>query len=649
VQERTVLTGLRHPRIVGVRDLVVDGNDLALVMDLLAGSDLRGLLDREGPMAPERAVGICADIAEALAAAHEQGIVHRDVKPENVLIDAVGRGRLTDFGIARLVDGPRRTRATRIVGTPDYLAPEVIEGCPPGPAVDVYALATVLFELLTGWTPFGGGHPGAVLRRHVTEPAPKVPGMPADLTKLMDRCLAKAPAARLSAAEFATELRGLRPPLAGLPALQVPSPRGDRTYESGAADGAGTVPLVQAATDPLSDDSRSTHINMMQPIKEPLDPEGAAAQEAAAEDADTPQEAGTHAAGRRRGRWVLAAVGAGLVLLSVLGFVLAQSGSGSSPEPSGKGDAADTGAAGLPATAEASASSTALTAVAIPGGFGFGRYSGLPALSSHIVGAVQLAYFDGFLYAAATGADGHVSVASVPANGSTTSASWTIVPGVATTAQPALVGASDGLELYATATGGRVERAVLSTPGNGWSGWAALGTLRVAGAPAAAVQGAQTIVVAASSAKQLEEGAIGSNGKFFGWKVLAQGGLIEPQVAVAVHDGAVAVYVVRASDGATMRVYNDGKGWQYAWPTGAAGQPATAYAADGHPDLFVLSASAGVQVFEFSGTDLRGTMNWTSAGVSTVNPPGVTGVPDGGVALSAVNTDGSVSVYTTTH
>ena len=638
VQERTVLTGLRHPRIVGVRDLVVDGNDLALVMDLLAGPDLRGRLDREGPMPPERAVGVCADIAEALAAAHEQGIVHRDVKPENVLIDAVGRGRLTDFGIARLVDGPKRTRATRIVGTPDYLAPEVIEGCPPGPAVDVYALATVLFELLTGWTPFGGGHPGAVLRRHVTEPAPRVAEIPAELTELTERCLAKSPAARLSAAEFATALRELRPRLAGLPALQVPSPRGDRTYESGGAANAGTVPLVQAATDPLSDDSRSTHINMMQPIKEPLDPESAVAEgEAAA----------VRPGGRRRGRWVLAAVGAGLILLSALGFLLSRNG-GSSSAPGGSGDAADAATpAAASASAVASASSTALTALPESGGFGFTAYSKLPAPASNVVGAVQLAYFDGFLYAATTGADGNVRVASVPAGTSTASASWTIVPGVSSAVHPALVGASDGLELYTTSTVGKVERAVLSTPGTGWSGWAQLGTLRAAGAPAAAADGADTIVVAASG-KQLEEGVVAAKGKFSDWKALPQAGAIEPQVAVAAHDGAIAIYVVRASDGATMRVYDDGRGWQYAWPTGAAGAPATAYAADGHPDLFVLSASAGLQVFQFSGADLQGTMNWAAAGVDSIDAPGVTSVPSGGVALAAVNGDGSVSVYTTT-
>ena len=635
VQERTVLTGLRHPRIVGVRDLVVDGNDLALVMDLLNGPDLRGRLDREGPMPPEQAVGVCADIAEALAAAHEQGIVHRDVKPENVLIDAVGRGRLTDFGIARLVDGPRRSRATRIVGTPDYLAPEVIEGCPPGPAVDVYALATVLFELTTGWTPFGGGHPGAVLRRHVTEPAPRVPGMPERLTELMDRCLAKSPAARLSAAEFGTALRECRPALAGLPALQVASPRGDGGYAAGGAN-AGAVPLVQAATDPLSDDSRSTHINQMKPIKEPIDPE---------EEAEPGK--GARRGRRRRARWLPAAIGTGLILLSVLGFALSRNGSGPGQ---GTGPAADaaTAAASAAASASATASSTALTALPESGGFGFAAYSSLPAPSSAVVGAVQLAYFDGFLYAAATGTDGNVRVASVPAGTSTMSANWTIVPGVSTTVQPAIDGASGGLELYATASGGKVMRAVLSTPGNGWSGWTQLGAVHAAGAPAAAVDGNQTVVVVAGSDKHLAEGTVAANGKFGAWQQLPQAGLIAPQVAVAAHGGAVAVYIVRASDGATMRVYDDGTGWQYAWPTGATGQPATAYAADGHPDLFVLSASAGVQVFEFSGAALQGTMSWASAGVAAVNPPGVTAVPSGGVALAAVGTDGSVSVYTTT-
>ncbi|WP_249400888.1 serine/threonine-protein kinase, partial [Streptomyces cacaoi] len=229
VQERSALLGLDHPRIVGVHDLVVDGNDLALVMQLVRGTDLRTRLEHERRLAPEAAVAIAADVAEALAAAHAAGIVHRDVKPENVLLDALsmeGPGGappalLTDFGVAKLIDSPSRTRATSIIGTPDYLAPEIVEGLPPRAAVDIYALATVLYELLAGFTPFGGGHPGAVLRRHVTESVAPLPGIPDELWQLIHQCLAKAPASRLRAPELAARLRELLPAVAGIPPLDI--------------------------------------------------------------------------------------------------------------------------------------------------------------------------------------------------------------------------------------------------------------------------------------------------------------------------------------------------------------------------------------------------------------------------------------------
>ncbi|MFE9383706.1 serine/threonine-protein kinase [Streptomyces sp. NPDC007025] len=229
VQERSALLCLDHPRVVGVRDLVVDGNELALVMDLVRGTDLRTRLERDRRLAPAAAVAIAADVADALAAAHAAGLVHRDVKPENVLLDALaleGPGGappalLTDFGVAKLIDSPSRTRATSIIGTPDYLAPEIVEGLPPRAAVDIYALATVVYELLAGFTPFGGGHPGAVLRRHVTETVAPLPGIPDELWQLVHQCLAKAPASRLRAAELAARLRELLPGLEGLPPLDI--------------------------------------------------------------------------------------------------------------------------------------------------------------------------------------------------------------------------------------------------------------------------------------------------------------------------------------------------------------------------------------------------------------------------------------------
>ncbi|MBT2442157.1 serine/threonine protein kinase [Streptomyces sp. ISL-36] len=286
VQERTALLGLDHPRVVAVRDLVVDGNDLALVMDLVRGTDLRTRLDRERRLAPEAAVAITADVADGLAAAHAAGVVHRDVKPENILLDMEGPlgpggahpALLTDFGVAKLIDTPGRTKATRIIGTPDYLAPEIVEGLPPRAAVDIYALATVLYELLAGFTPFGGGHPGAVLRRHVTETVVPLPGIPEELWQLIVQCLAKAPASRLRASELAARLRDVLPLLAGIPPLDVDEPDAEPAPETqeedpyptraeGSAPRRAAVPLVPGAS---PDSNRDTHTSMRVPAPDEL-------------------------------------------------------------------------------------------------------------------------------------------------------------------------------------------------------------------------------------------------------------------------------------------------------------------------------------------------------------------------------------------
>ncbi|MEU6481400.1 serine/threonine-protein kinase [Streptomyces sp. NPDC047017] len=288
VQERTALLGLEHPHVVSVRDLVVDGNDLALVMDLVRGTDLRTRLERERRLSPEAAVAVVADVADGLAAAHAAGVVHRDVKPENVLLDMQGPlgpggahpALLTDFGVAKLIDSPKRTRATKIIGTPDYLAPEIVEGLPPRAAVDIYALATVLYELLAGFTPFGGGHPGAVLRRHVTETVVPLPGIPDELWQLLVQCLAKGPASRLRASELAARLRELLPLLAGMPPLDVDEPDTDPDPEDRAeaheepvapagerARRRGAVPLVRGAQ---PDSNRDTHTSMRVPAPDEL-------------------------------------------------------------------------------------------------------------------------------------------------------------------------------------------------------------------------------------------------------------------------------------------------------------------------------------------------------------------------------------------
>ncbi|GLP72820.1 serine/threonine-protein kinase PkaB [Streptomyces sp. TUS-ST3] len=359
VQERTALLGLEHPHVVSVRDLVVDGNDLALVMDLVRGTDLRTRLDREKRLAPEAAVAIVADVADGLAAAHAAGVVHRDVKPENILLDMQGPlgpggahpALLTDFGVAKLIDSPRRTRATKIIGTPDYLAPEIVEGLPPRASVDIYALATVLYELLAGFTPFGGGHPGAVLRRHVTETVVPLPGIPDELWQLIVQCLAKAPASRLRASELGTRLRELLPLLAGMPPLDVDEPDAESEEESegeaptAASDGQpvssgrpvrrGAVPLVPGAKP--ADSNRDTHTSMRVPAPDEL-AGGARGTARAPRAAGAPRPGSArHRAATRRRRL---AVGAAALLLAVaagIGVWAATSGddAGASPQDSG--------------------------------------------------------------------------------------------------------------------------------------------------------------------------------------------------------------------------------------------------------------------------------------------------------------------------
>ncbi|MFI7398890.1 serine/threonine-protein kinase [Streptomyces sp. NPDC049541] len=353
VQERTALLGLDHPNVVSVRDLVVDGNDLALVMDLVRGTDLRTRLDRERRLAPAAAVAIVADVADGLAAAHAAGVVHRDVKPENVLLDMQGPlgpggshpALLTDFGVAKLIDSPRRTRATKIIGTPDYLAPEIVEGLPPRAAVDIYALATVLYELLAGFTPFGGGHPGAVLRRHVTETVVPLPGIPDELWQLLVQCLAKAPASRLRASELGARLRELLPLVAGMPPLDVDEPDMEPTDEPEPAAGEsvaparervrrGAVPLVPGAKP--ADSNRDTHTSMRVPAPDEL--AGGARGTARVPRATGAPRPGSarHRAVTRRRRMVLGTAAALLVAAAGVGTWLATSGddAGATPQDS---------------------------------------------------------------------------------------------------------------------------------------------------------------------------------------------------------------------------------------------------------------------------------------------------------------------------
>ncbi|MFC8565380.1 protein kinase [Streptomyces sp. NPDC057245] len=210
LRERSVLLRLTHPNIVRVRDLVVEGELLALVMDLVDGPDLHRYLRENGPLTPVAAALLTAQIADALAASHTDGVVHRDLKPANVLLKQTGgemHPMLTDFGIARLADSPGLTRTHEFVGTPAYIAPESAEGRPQTSAVDVYGAGILMYELVTGRPPFGGGSALEVLHQHLSAEPRRPSTVPDPLWTVIERCLRKNPDDRPSAENLA---RGLR-------------------------------------------------------------------------------------------------------------------------------------------------------------------------------------------------------------------------------------------------------------------------------------------------------------------------------------------------------------------------------------------------------------------------------------------------------
>jgi serine/threonine-protein kinase len=228
LRERSALVRLRHPHIVRVRDLVVEGDLLALVMDLIDGPDLHRYLRENGPFSPIGASLLTAAVADALAASHADGIVHRDLKPANVLLATVtgedGAERmhpmLTDFGIARLADSPGVTRTHEFVGTPAYVAPESAQGRPQTSAVDVYGAGVLMYELVTGRPPFRGDSAIEVLQAHLTQEASRPSGVPEPLWTVIERCLRKDPDRRPSAENLA---RALRVVAAGIGARATPA------------------------------------------------------------------------------------------------------------------------------------------------------------------------------------------------------------------------------------------------------------------------------------------------------------------------------------------------------------------------------------------------------------------------------------------
>ncbi|MEW2217006.1 serine/threonine-protein kinase [Streptomyces globisporus] len=268
LRERSVLLRLTHPNIVRTRDLVVEGDLLALVMDLIDGPDLHRYLRENGPLTPVAAALLTAQIADALAASHADGVVHRDLKPANVLLDERDGGMtpmLTDFGIARLADSPGLTRTHEFVGTPAYVAPESAEGRPQTSAVDVYGAGILLYELVTGRPPFAGGTALEVLHRHLSEEPRRPSTVPDPLWTVIERCLRKDPDQRPSAENLARGLRTVASGIGvhansaqiaaaeGVGALLAPDPAPTAVPDTpGAADPTQVLPSNAGSYDPAA-------------------------------------------------------------------------------------------------------------------------------------------------------------------------------------------------------------------------------------------------------------------------------------------------------------------------------------------------------------------------------------------------------------
>ena len=202
LREARAAAGLQHPNTVGVHDVGEEDGQAFVVMELVEGQTLADRLREVGRLSPEEVVAISGAVLSALEAAHARGLVHRDVKPGNVLLPAAGGVKLADFGIAKALDAATGdlTATGQILGTPRYLAPEQVAGQPATPASDLYSLGAVLYECLAGRPPFDAESAIALALAHQREPVPplgeEAPWVPPALAGIVERALAKDPAGR---------------------------------------------------------------------------------------------------------------------------------------------------------------------------------------------------------------------------------------------------------------------------------------------------------------------------------------------------------------------------------------------------------------------------------------------------------------------
>jgi hypothetical protein len=234
IDESRIAASLDHPNVITIHRAGEEEGVLFLVMRFVDGVDLRGVLARDGPLDPGRALRILTQVASALDAAHASGLVHRDVKPANILLGAGDHVYLTDFGLSKRTASADATRTAQLVGTLNYVAPEQIRGHQVDARTDVYALGAVLFQMLTGGVPFPAETDEAKMWAHLSEPPPRAselrPGVPAGLDEVIRRAMSKSPDERYPtagelAAAAASALESARPAPAAAPPSRAPAPR----------------------------------------------------------------------------------------------------------------------------------------------------------------------------------------------------------------------------------------------------------------------------------------------------------------------------------------------------------------------------------------------------------------------------------------
>jgi serine/threonine-protein kinase len=203
-REARSAAALSHPNIVSIYDRGEAEGTYYIAMEVIDGASLKELIRQNGRLRPAQAIAYTRQILSALRFAHKNGIVHRDIKPHNILIGAEERLKVTDFGIAR-AGASQMTEAGSIMGTAHYLSPEQARGAQVTAASDLYSVGVVLYEMLTGDVPFTGDTPVEIAMKHLNDaprpPSARVPGIPADLDRIVMRALAKDPQDRYRSAE----------------------------------------------------------------------------------------------------------------------------------------------------------------------------------------------------------------------------------------------------------------------------------------------------------------------------------------------------------------------------------------------------------------------------------------------------------------